>query len=666
MPTFVIPSLRGGLNTTDPPIALADDQVVEALNVEFARSMVGERRRGATDINVSGSNLATAVEIIWVFRHLPTADPADAQLWVAYRTGGGSIGLVYKDTSWHDVTVLDAITIGSQTEYQIEGVSLHGKLFLFYNSAVNRLHVYDPRTSTTALRRVGMTALSTAPTAVESGSGSFASTRYYRTRETVQVSGATILRSEPSAVLTFAPSGSGSGATVTKPATVNSDPAATHWELEASLDNANFYRIATTVIGTSTAVDTTAAATGYAQSFPLSEDIGDYTPPHSAKFGIADDDRLLIFSGWEDEAVTALAAWTPPANATGVGNDERIPLDPVSTVNLDGRWGGAITDVAETPGQVWAFKHEHIYRGTRTGIRTRAYEWTAVSHTSGAMPKSACEGLDAFGHPAVYFADAAVGPCLIGRQGIQRCGQDIWATWKTVVLDGSALVSNAEPSPCLTLYYPESNQVHWWVGIDTSGDRLSGVVFSNRRLVLQVNEMRLEGDGWRRGWAMWDGPSATATAACLFAQNIDANTTRSRILRPVIAAGSTTLWRLDTGVTDDGTAYTARLVTKPYAPTHLETQFEVKAATVVAEAEDGAQIDVSAIPNMTNVVTKAAGTIDFTPSGSESHVIRRLDDLAIADLETVQVQIADIETPTARWALGRVTFSYTAGQGAGG
>lgn len=652
MPEIDLRSFRGGMNDSDPAISLPDDQVVLAQNVECWRSTLGERRRGGTAIDLTGSDLAACDRIVWMHRHLPTSDPADAQLW-AMGIDGSTPVLAYKDTSWHTVTMGDAPTVDAVSEYQIDAVSLHGKLFLFYNSSVDRLHVFDTRTSTTALRRVGMAALSTAPTAADSGSGSFDTTRYYRTRETVQVGGTTILRSEPSNVLTKSPSGSGSGLTVTKPSTVNSDPAATHWELEASLNNADFYVIATTAIGTTTATDTTAAATGYG-AFDLSEEIGDYTPPHSAKHGIADEDRLVIFGAWEDTDLQSSMSWTQVFNATGVGNDERITLDPVSVLNLDGFEGGAITDVGRwAAGSIGAFKESHVYKIIRTGNRTRAYEAFAESKEIGALPGSVVEGIDESGNAALYFLDQSVGPYRFTvRGGLQVCGSDVRETWSGVNVDATKV-------PARGFYYRTAKQVHWRV--PTGSDNVPTI-----GLVIQTNEMRLTPGGEaRRGFAKWTGPSCAALACCLFSDNIDADTDRSRTLVPFIGLeGGGLIWRMDTGDDDNGTEYTARITSKPYAPAGLQTQFEIRSATLVAKATADASLTIAVMPDFGLTPSDESAEVSLTPVGSETAVIRHLDDLHLSELKTVQVDIEDLATPGARWELARLTLTDSPGQGA--
>ena len=62
-------------------------------------------------------------------------------------------------------------------------------------------------------------------------------------------------RSEPSESLEFTPAGTATGAIVSKPATISEDE--THWELEASLDDVNFYVVGTTDVGTTSTVGPT-------------------------------------------------------------------------------------------------------------------------------------------------------------------------------------------------------------------------------------------------------------------------------------------------------------------------------------------------------------------------------------------------------------------------
>lgn len=635
MPDFTISSLRGGMNDSDPPIALPNDQCVLAENAEFIKSMLGERRRGSTAVDISGSDLVGNDRITFLHRHTPTSTNADSELWALGVTGTASSDLCRKTTTWAAVSPVDAITLTGGYQYQLSAQSLHGKLFVSYKSGQDRLHVWDG----SAFRRTGL-AEPADPTAGDDGSGSFTGTRYYRIRYTVQSGGTTLRRSEPSNALMFVPSGSGSGVVVTKPASISESE--THWELEASIDNANFYRIATTVVGTTTVTDTTAYNTGYALTGTLSEDIGDYSLIPSGRFLTADEDRLLVAGSFEDASMASRVSWTPVFNDPGDGNDERLPIDTDNFIDLDGAEGGALTGLSESVnGYIHAFKQNHIYRLVRTGIRTKAYEAVTLTKQRGALPGSIVSGVDQSGRPCIYFLDPSVGPCRIGTNGIQSCGADIRETWRTVNVNAANVIARAT-------FYPDARQVHWWVATDDAD-------IPNLRLVLQTNEMRDTADGARRGWSIWTGPSSEALAVCMFSDNIDDNTARNNSLRPFIGVEDASLiQRTDTGDDDNGTEYAARIVTKPYTPVGILHRFGVMAGSLLAKAQADASIEVK--------VTRDFGleqhtvSADLDPTGSETHVIKHLDDLSFAELRVVQVEFADPDTPGERWELDQLAL----------
>jgi hypothetical protein len=634
---FSISSLRGGLNNTDPAIALPSDQVVVAENVEWTRSTLGERRRGSDAIDLTGSDLAGCDRIVWLHRHLPTTDEADAQLWALGITDGSpsTATLAYKDTSWHTVSISDALTIDGVSEYQVQGQTLHGKLFIAYNSGVDRLHVWDG----TSLRRTGL-AEPAAPTGANQGSGSLAATaRYYRVRYTAQSGGVTLRRSEPSEVYTITPSGTGSAVRITKPASISEGE--THWELELSADNANFYVIATTVVGTTTVDDTQDLTTLASAGFTLSEDIGDYSLIPSIRYLTADQDRLMGGGSFEDEDLASRVVWTPVYNDPGDGNDERIPIDTDNFLNLDGFEGGPLTGLSATiNGYVFGFKNSHIYKLVRTGFRTRAYDAIPLTKERGALEGSIVPGIDQSGNPALYFLDLAVGACRFGANGLEPCGADIWETWKTVNINAASIVSRG-------IYFPEHRQVHWWVATDDSDT-------PDTRIVLQTNETRSGDDGARRGWSIWTGPSAAALAVCLFSDNIDDDTDRNRTLKPFIALdGAGLIQRTDTGDDDNGTEYDARIVTKPYTHGNLLHQFECKNGVLLAKATDGATINITITPNFgaDATHTKSVEAIDLSPAGAETSVIRPLDNLSLAELKALQIEFSDPDAPGSRWEL---------------
>lgn len=628
---LVISSLRGGLNSTDPAISLAADQCTAAENVEWVVSTLGERRRGMTPIDLTGSGLTAESDVVFLGRHLPTNDESAAELWALGVTGTSTSTLARKDTAWHGVTVSDAIDLASGTQYHISAVSLHGKYFIAYNSNVDRLHVWDG-----TFRRTGTTQPGNAPTAANAGSGSLTGTRYYRVRWTVQVAGITKRRSEPSSTLTFAPSGSGASITVTRP--TDDSEGATHWELEASTDNANFYRVSTIAIGTTTYSDSAVYVPGYS-AFPLSEDIGDYALLPSCRYLATDEDRLLMFGSYENDALGSRFAWTPVNGGPGAGNDERSETDTDPFLDLDGFDGGRLTGGSNpVNGVVYAFKRQRIYRLVRTGNRSAAYAANCLTKSRGAIEDSLVEGIDEAGRPTLYFLDPQVGPCRIGANGLQYCGADIYTTWKTVNLNATTIV-------CRALYYPDSKQVHWWVATNGSNT-------PNLRIVLHTQEARTDDVGnVRRGWTTFTGTGAQAKAVCLFADNIDAGIARSFTMRPFIGVTNANgrIHRGDTGDDDSGDSYVATETTRPYAPASILNEFGVMAGALLAKAAAATSIAITAVRDFG--IETLPVTADLSPSGSETLVIKSLDNLSFSELKAVQITFADPVGTGKRWEL---------------
>lgn len=625
------------MNNTDPEIALAEDQCILAQNVEFFDSMLGERRLGTTAITlpsfIGGGDTDSAVSRCpFLFRHLPTSDETASELWVLGVTGTSSAVLGRKTTAWSQVTISDTATLSGFSQYQWDAVSLHGKIHFAYDSNVDRLHVWDG----TSMRRSGMGQPGAAPTAANNGSGSYASTRYFRVRFTEQSSGTTVRRSEPSAVLTFSPSGSGSGVVVTKPSSISEGE--THWELEASTDNANYYVLATTIVGTATYTDTTAFATGYS-SGTLSEDIEDYSVIPSARYLTADDDRLIWAGSWEDDDFDSRVTWSPVFGASGVGNDERSETDTTPFKDLDTYRHGGITGLSDPIfGGIWVFKSSAIYKLTRTGLRTNAYDADKYTTALGAIHGSVMPGLDESGNPCVYFIDPRQGPCRIGLGGMKRCGEDLRTTWSTINVDGTAVVASS-------MYYPTKKQAIWCIATASSNTPDTAIVF-------HVDKSRTFDDGIRKGWTIWNGNRAKALSMTLYADNINDNAARSLTLVPFIGlTGLGLVHRCDTGNTDNSVAYTAIIRTKPNWFKSYLNKFTVLSAAILAKAVASAQITVKVLRDFQLETTSTQSNESLAATGSEKSVIKYLDDLKGADLRVVQFEFTDPTTVSAQWQL---------------
>lgn len=643
MADLTITSLRGGMNNTDPAVFLAEDQCVLAQNVEYIESMLGERRLGTDAIDLPAF-LSARDRVPFIFRHLPTADETAAEFWALGVSGTTTAKLGRKTTAWTEITISDTPTLTGFAQYRWQAVSIHGKIHFAYKSNVDRLHVWDG----TSMRRSGLAAPAAAPTATDTGSGSYSGTRYFRVRFTEQIAGATVRRSEPGPVLTKAPSGTGTGLIVTRPSAVSEGE--THWELEESTaEDGDYYVVATTVLATTTATDST-AFTGLS-AFDLSEDVGDYTLMPSARYLITDDDRVMWGGSWEDDAQASQIGWTPVFNASGVGNDERYEFDTDATLDLDTYKNGPVTGISEpTLGGIWVFKQHAIYKLTRTDQREAAYSAVKYTEAFGAIHGSVLSGIDETGQPCVYFVDFEQGPCRIGLGGIKRCGEDLRSTWRTVNINATAVATSS-------LFYPKKKQVFWNLAVGSGNAPTT-------RIVLHTDKSRSFPDGVRKGWSLWTGTPAKALTMCLFAENIDDNVARSLKLVPFVGVeGLGLIHRCDTGVDDNGTAFIAAITSKPYWMKSIMHKFVMRCAALLGKAVTGAKVDVSCIRDFGVETTCNVTDVLFTASASgETDVIKWLDNFKGADLRVGQFKFTDVATPTAQWQLNRFDIAEDQGE----
>jgi hypothetical protein len=641
MADFSITSLRGGQNDTDPAIAIEDDQAVLLQNVELVESMLGERRLGTSAITLP-SFLSSCDKVLWIARHLPTPDETDAEFWALGITSS-TFALGRKTSAWQaQVTIPDTPSATGNYPYIWQSVSIHGKLHVAFKSSVDRLHTWDG----TSFRASGLKAPTASPTASQTGGGAIEAVRYYRVRY-IEKSGSTVLRrSEPSAVLTYDPV-TATKVTITKPAAISEGE--THWELEASTDAVDFYVFATTAVGTTTVDDSTADGTGYT-SGSVSEDDTAYTVLPSARYLTHDDDRLIWAGSYEDNAQAARVGWTPPFAAAGVGNDERqdVTTDPFK--DLDTYKGGPITGISEPMlGANWVFKQHAIYRMLRTGQRLNAYDIELYTDVLGAIHGSVVSGVDEQGGPAIYFIDRQQGPCRIALGGIKKCGEDIRQTWNQMNQGATGLIASS-------LYYPTKKQIIWCLATGSANT-------PNQGIILHIDKSRPFDDGVRRGWVTWTGTRASALSMVLFADNIEANTTRSTKLVPYIAVSGLGLVHLcDTGNTDNSTAYAAQIKSKPYRLRSTLNTFTVMIAAILGKAVTGAAINFKCLRDFGLETTQTISNISFTPTASETDIIAKLDNLSGADMKVAQFEFDDVTTPAAQWKLNLLDIRSSDGQ----
>lgn len=666
---ITIGSLKGALDDNSPPTSLPADVCTVAENVEFVYSTLGERRAGCTAINLPTSITADANinAVTWMGTHYPTNSLGAIELWALGQSLTGSSSVLTHNIlgAWTTVVPNDAISVTYSSAYgpSVRGASLHGKFYIAYKSSVDQLHVWDG----SALRKTGLAAPTLAPTGADSGGGgTLATIRYYRVRYVTR-SGSTVLRrSEPSPVLSFTPDGSHASVTITRPAAIGQGE--TDWEIEASTDNANFYRVSTVALATTTYVDSVVFATGYASSGTLSELLTAYTLIPSGKFMSTDADRLLIGGSWETPAYGSRVWWTPVLGATGVGNDERLDMTVNPYIDLDGFEGGDLTGLSQSiNGYLYAFKQNHIYKIIRKGQLVGAYEAIPVTKARGAMMNSLVEAVDQSGNPSLYFLDPNVGPMRIGIYGLEWLGRDLRTLWGRVNQNATI--------PAHGVFYQTKNQVHFWVALDGSDH-------PNAKIIVHTDAIVSDSNGARRGWVTVPVGNRIADAycSCMFSSNVDSGDIRSVAQTPFIGKGKWSvlgspitdiIQRCDVGTTDafstsDASAYYyAKVQTRPFSPLSLLNKTGLLSGTllVAAASSPANDVHVQAIKDY-GTETKTIG-VDLFSLGNESVLVKKIDNLNFAELSTIQLAFGDLDktiNPATNWQLQLFVMKLAAEQ----
>lgn len=371
--------------------------VLEADNLNFLTEAFVSMRNAFSDESLTSSGFTG--EIQWLARHV-TNDGVE-EMWAA-ANNSGTVACARKVAGvWSAVTLTDTPAFGSLT--QMHSVSFNGKLFLAYDSAVNRLHVWDG----TSVRRVGLI-VSGVGSAANQGAGAYAATaRQYRFSQRLKVGADIISESELSAAISFTPSGAGASVRLTQPTVVDS---ATHWVVYGLVSSAGdvydlYEELAETIYGST--FDDSVAPASYAGDAPpvLNSNI----PPPSAKYLATDSTRLIMAGAWES---TSTAGQTTPATnrvwfsrplaATDVGDDESVP---------DGLWlnigdAGPVTGLGSIYTDVYAFKFGSTHKLVPTQDPDGPFSRVLISDNFGAVgQRCIANGETEDGFSAIFFAD---------------------------------------------------------------------------------------------------------------------------------------------------------------------------------------------------------------------------------------------------------------------
>lgn len=635
IPDLSITSITG-MNDTDPSSELGATECQLALNVEFFFSSLCERRAGMDAIDISSLTLTGQTAAVHINEWFPTNDVHSPELFAIFAApASASVNPVaaVRDGSVSGQPVWTSVTIPSGSKiltaipgiYNIRAQSLNGLLFLAYDSGNPRLHVWDQTNwRVTGLAQPG------APTATAVGVGALISTRYYRVR-VQQKSGSKVIRqSEPSTSVSV--NGAGSDHIHIVQGTVPGE-GETHWVVEGSADNSTFYVLATVVIATTTYDDSTVDPLTFSSN-PQSAAIGAYVLQPSFRYVANDGDRLLGAGNWNDPSLDSTVYWSPVSSDPGVGNSERQPVTATggaaitTSIALDNYAGGGITGISSAINGNWyAFKYGRIYMMTRTGDATLAYDVLTLSTSRGAIKGSIIEGADESGAACVYFLDPTYGPSRIGPGGLVTL-EGLRTTWKRVNLNAQHVVATG-------CFYKYKRQVHWWVAADGADE-------PTLKLIAQTDNMVWEGQSAvKGGWSLADGTIAKALRVATYTEwVIESDNSISLSERPFIATNGPLIARTDVNTTDNGTAYVAKLITRPYVQTGILNWWGVMVGSLLASANLGQSVKVQLIRDW-GLETIGPLTVSLSPAVSETYVISILDNLALSHAHAIQVQLSD-------------------------
>lgn len=494
-----------GRNPIDDPSAISDKNSRESVNVLLTQDGIGQRRPGV------GWAIFAATGLAW--DHVESL-------------GFGTIYLVAGDVP---INVGTDRTSPPQRILNVNGLGgsgfagafpfdapagrpkdviyreLNGKLFMAYDSGVNRLHEVSGLFSI----RTGLP-MPAAPTVANTGAGAYAATlRYYRIQWIDTgggVSSTRNVRGNLGTAVSFTPSGAGAAARVTRPATPANE-SITEWAVWGSADGAVFYKLSGDIAIATTTFDDNVTPSTYFSGRELMPPEGSNGPWPSVKYLAAAGTRLLGFGTYVPDGTTSdglpsvrsRVYFCPVANTSAYEDDERISNTTTlkGWVDIQPAHSGAVErGLSDTIEDInLAFFDRGVWGLSPTGNDAAPFRRFQLHASIGACDqKSIFMGEDESGNPCVYFLDPVRGPYRYGRRGFEWLGYDVQDYCGSGQLIDQATDVHGVWDPIL-------RACRWFVNCDANGEPQTQVVFIPRlSRVVGRGEVR---DGWmvHDGWA---------------------------------------------------------------------------------------------------------------------------------------------------------------------
>jgi len=635
-----------GRNGWDEPTNVPDDMGQEALNVEFLDGSLGQKRRGTTVVVPAGVTLSSG--IYQLFSFTPFSDLTQAQLWILTAETPPKFYAVGPATNIPPMT--DPLT-GHPND--VSAVAMNGKLFIAYQSGINRLHVHDPRDGLASpIRQCGM-ASPAAPTVAADTTVGTSTLRYYRIGTFVEnASGVITRRSQLGPSVAFTPSNT--GAIVTRPATF--PDGATHWQVYASTDDAVYYELSPILPVATTTYQDDVDPVNYNAGDPAPLE-GDFTPFPSVRYVASDGIHLFGLGVWETSAGTSLPPisgrvyFSPAIGTSDFGDDERVQntVDTEGYIDVAPNGGGIDRGIAgPLNDRMFAFQANMIVMLVPTGQASQPFARIVLSRVDGAVShRSIIMGEDEYGQPCLYFLNPRDGPrrIALGRT-IEWLGRDVNDIWRTINLDsGSSMHGTYDAARKLVL---------WFVCTTAAGTGANQV--PDMMIVYNVALGRASTQGIRYGWAKWNGNLASSGASVMFSTVIASGSNRSEWLSLYASCANHTLLRQDgppnatdsynPGVDTTGAPYQTLIKSRVWprgALLYLTRQMRA----VIAGRNTGANLQIT-VEKDWGAVVRTDIAVMSPPTGTTlntpTHVRVNLDAIDVADAAAVAIQITDINT----------------------
>jgi hypothetical protein len=452
----------------------------------------------------------------------------------------------------------------------------------------------------------------------------------------------TTRRSELSAALSFTPSGSGTHARVTKPAALSEQE--THWELygAATVGDTTYKLLATTVVATTTYDDNTAPSS-YSGTAPPT--VGANTVPTAARFLLSDGNRLIM-AGNFNNTFNNRVWFTAVLGASDVGDDERVPNTTTFKywIDLDENDGGFITGLGgPLDGVIYVFKQYQVWRLIPTGDADVPYVPRAMHKASGIgslTHKGIVMAEDDIGRPALYFWSPTAGCYRIGARGLQYCGrdnEDYVANLATLALTGGVCGAHG-------VYHRDKRQVWFWVATGSA-------VFPGTLFIYDVRRGTTEENGEvRGGWTRFDGTIASGWCSVMFANTPAASMSRDN--KPYLGTDTATIVKGDT-TAESVQAYVDLPARYLGGIDHRVTMGN----PLVLAGADSMTLQVQVTQDY-GLQTARTDTESFTPAGSETRLLKRVEGLEAADAGAIQVRVGDASANADDWVIDAVVVPY--------